>query len=216
MLEEGCLSGQKDRFRESTRVVLTELPPGVRIPYPPTYIIFYNNRMGSIDTLKNFIDAAETSRKYPSNTATSKRTALNLFEKELKNEEGESLEVFSNNLDKIAQEVFNKNSSSMSASSVETYKRRISSLIKDYEKYGTDPTKMSSWNRPTRKMKKKVVKEKNDNQEISVQPSEVSSIETSRFEVSLRPGVKSIVVVPADITKEEVEKIKKLIDSLVN
>jgi len=182
-------------------------------PIPSDDSNFYINKMGTIESLKQFIDAAEKSRKYPPNTATSKRTALNLFEKELSNEEQESIEIFSNNLEKIAQEVYRKNSSTMSVSSIDTYRRRIGSLLHDFEKYGTDSSKMSSWNPRSRNIKKKIVKEisnVNNTNNITV---DTPAFETHRLEVSIRPGIKSILIIPADLTKDEAQRISNIINS---
>src|SRR3989344_2230656 len=104
----------------------------------------------TIQSLIEFTFAAEKSRKYPSNTAGAMRSALRLFERDMTDEEKESIDTFKNHIDQISQSVFNKNKSKMSATSLETYKRRLDSLINDYEKYGTEPSKMASWDRTPR------------------------------------------------------------------
>lgn len=169
--------------------------------------------------LLDFIDTAERNRKYPVGTAAGRRSALRLFESELNDEEKESLDTFKKNLDQIYQNVFNKNKSNMSAGSLTTYKMRLLSLIKDYEKYGQDPTKLANWNRPVRKYNKA----SSDQEPKQSNPTAESKQEVllpekgsdfSRFELPLRPGIKAIIIVPSDISKSEVEKLRSYINFL--
>jgi len=169
--------------------------------------------------LLDFIDTAERNRKYPGGTAAGRRSALRLFEVELNDEEKESLDTFKKNLDQIYQNVFNKNKSNMSAGSLATYKMRLESLIKDYEKYGQDPTKLANWNRPVRKYKKAPLeKEVRDSIPATEPKPEVllpeKGSDFSRFELPLRPGIKAIIIVPSDISKSEVEKLRGYINFL--
>jgi len=167
-----------------------------------------------IKDLEDFINAAEKSRKYPRNTAAAKRSALRLFDAELNDDEVQSLDSFEKNFDQIYQELVNKNKADMSASSLVTYKRRVSGLIKDYKKYGLDPTKMASWNRPVRKVSRKTSNFKK-NEQVAQQGIELSkNVNMSRFELPLRTGVKAIILIPSDVTKEEVGKIRKYVDFL--
>jgi len=169
--------------------------------------------------LLDFIETAERNRKYPSGTAAGRRSALRLFETELNEEEKESLDTLKKNIEQIYQNVFNKNKSNMSAKSLVTYKLRLLSLIKDFEKYGQDPTKLSSWNRPVRKYKKKDA-EKENKQESSRSESKQEVLlpekgaDFSRFELPLRPGIKAIIIVPTDISKSEVDKLRSYINFL--
>lgn len=94
--------------------------------------------------LYDFIDRAVKSRKYPENTGMALKTSLKLFEAELNDEEKGSISEFSKNLNSIYQSVFAKNKN-FSASSLATYKSRVSKVLSDYEKYGIDPTKMANW-----------------------------------------------------------------------
>lgn len=169
--------------------------------------------------LLDFIDTAERNRKYPLGTAAGRRSALRLFEVELNDEEKESLDTFKKNLDQIYQNVFNKNKSNMSAGSLTTYKMRLLSLIKDYEKYGQDPTKLANWNRPVRKYNKA----SSEQEPKQLNPTAESKQEVllsekgsdfSRFELPLRPGIKAIIIVPSDISKSEVEKLRSYINFL--
>lgn len=168
-----------------------------------------------IKTLLEFVDTAEKNRKYPANTASARKSAARLFETELNDEERESLDTLKAHLDQIYQNVFNKNKSKMTADSLLTYKNRFNALISDYEKYGVNPVKMANWNRPVRRVSAKVKGESKEKQDRSIQEVErYKEIDMSRFELPLRTGVKAIILVPSDITKEEVGKIRKYIDFL--
>jgi hypothetical protein len=172
-----------------------------------------------LKSLESFIDAAEKSRKYPRNTAVAYKSVLNLFAQELNDEEKKSLEKVCDNIGQIYNNVFNKNKSKMTVATLETYRRRFNSLISDYRRYGMDSSGMAKWRRPLRSVSPK--RSMNGSEETKVSdPSYVedipvqSSHELSRFELSLRPGIKAVVVVPSDIKKSEVGQIKKLADFL--
>jgi len=108
--------------------------------------------MKKYQDLYEFIDRAEKSRKYTSERATVLKSALRLFEKELNDEELNSFEKFKDNVDEIYRNVVSKNKN-FSASSLATYKSRISTVINDFERYGVDPVKMVSWQQKVKKTK---------------------------------------------------------------
>jgi soluble cytochrome b562 len=100
--------------------------------------------MKKIQDLYDFVDRAIKSRKYPDNTGMALKSALKLFEAGLNEEEKNSVVEFKKNLDQIYQSVFSKNKN-FSATSLATYKSRVTKVLNDFEKYGTDPTKMANW-----------------------------------------------------------------------
>src|SRR3989338_7606501 len=112
--------------------------------------------MKKIQDLYEFIDRAVKSRKYPDNTGMALKTALKLFEAVLNEEERNSIDVFSKNIEQIYQNVFSKNKN-FSASSLATYKSRVTKVLSDYEKYGVDPTKMANWSPKVINRTKKMV-----------------------------------------------------------
>src|SRR5579872_4746287 len=101
--------------------------------------------MKTIKELYEFIEVATRNRKYPTSTAQGLRAAVKLFDSELNDDERASLDKVKANLDQIYQSVFAKNKN-FTAASLATYRSRLLKVINDYEKYGTDPTKMANWN----------------------------------------------------------------------
>jgi len=179
--------------------------------------------VNTIQILTEFIGAAKKSRIYPDNTAYAFKAALRLFEPELTDEERESFDTFKNHFEQIYRSVHSKNQAKFTASSLAVYRRRLLSLISDYEKYGVDPTKMASWDRPSRKITGR--KMGDDGRPVSEEQPSLDMMGTQiiekgptmdRFELSLRPNVKAIILVPSDLSGEEVKKIKGLIDYLAN
>ncbi|HSX10075.1 MAG TPA: hypothetical protein VLF93_08030 [Candidatus Saccharimonadales bacterium] len=171
-----------------------------------------------VNQLTDFIEIAKKNRKYPSGTAIGRSAALNLFAQELNEQERNSIETFKNNFDQIYQSVYNKNKSKMSIESLETYKGRINKLIKDYEEYGVDPSKLANWNRPARKVRQSASISKKNKKSGPVDEEKNQTnitnndLELSRYELPLRPGTKAIILIPSDITKSEVSKLKKYFD----
>ena len=146
---------------------------------------------------------------------------IRLYEPELTDEERESLDTFKEHLEQLSQSVFNKNKSKMSATSLETYRRRLHALLNDYDKYGTDPSKMASWNRVIRiRRSNKASKAGEQTPSSQDNPGEINerSLEQNskiiRFEISLRPDAKAIILTPSEMTAEDVKKIKGYIDYL--
>lgn len=121
------------------------------------------------NSLYEFIDIAEKNRKYLPNTATNYRTPLRLVESELTDEEKNSIDLVKTHLNEIFTLLYSKNSSNLSASSLEVYKRRVHGLINDYEKYGNDPAKMAAWDRNNQPKKSKDFKKDNSSKEIDSQ-----------------------------------------------
>jgi hypothetical protein len=101
--------------------------------------------MQKFNVLYDFVESAIRSRKYPPATASALKTALKLFEAELKPEEAASLDLFIQHFEQIYRDVCTKNSQRYSASSLSVYKSRVLKVIGDYTKYGIDPTKMAGW-----------------------------------------------------------------------
>lgn len=165
--------------------------------------------------LSNFVNIAVRNRKYAEATGHGLKAALNLFDKELKEEERESLDVFKSRFDAIYRSVFSGNTGKFTASSLEVYKRRVKKVLSDYEKYGIDPTKMANWNpktvvRPKQAaLSKKIAALAPETEESS---QSHFSAGNKRVELPLRADAKVVVLLPKDVTSADIEKIKTLLD----
>lgn len=178
--------------------------------------------MKPIKDLYEFIEVATRNRKYPTSTAQGLRAAVKLFDSELNDDERDSLDKVKTNLDQIYQSVFAKNKN-FTAASLATYRSRLLKVINDYEKYGTDPTKMANWNpkvvvRAPKKAKpvQEPVVNVPDSTQDSFGTAAISTPENMhRLELVLRPGVKFVVIVPQDLKSTEAATLNALLTSLV-
>lgn len=168
----------------------------------------------TVTTLLDFITAAERSRKYPPSTASNHRSPLRLIQSELTEEENNSLVIFKNHLDQVFDIIYSKNKSEMSASSIEVYKKRVRSLIADYEKYGTEPSKMASWDRQIITRKHNKVKQEispaaaGQTEDISHQFSEITTTNKHQFSFG------AFISTPSSLTKEQHKEIESYIEYL--
>lgn len=179
--------------------------------------------MKTIKDLYEFIEVATRNRKYPTSTAQGLRAAVKLFDSELNDDERASLDKVKANLDQIYQSVFAKNKN-FTAASLATYRSRLLKVINDYEKYGTDPTKMANWNPKVvvRAPKKtKAAPDSAPTQGESPQNGDAGAgtgtvpDNMHRLELALRPGIKFVVIVPRDLKNAEAVTLNALLTSLV-
>jgi len=164
--------------------------------------------MDKFIALYDFIDFARANRKYPANTANNLKSALKIFEKELNAEELKSINMVEESIGEIFRSlvIANKDKSIVSLNS---YKARLLKVVKDYKKYGVQPSKMQSWVAKTKK-------DKPDKKKITLSNPINTPVENfHKIELSQRKDVKSIIIVPRDISRKEAETIKDIIDSLV-
>lgn len=168
--------------------------------------------MTNFNELYDFIDRAERSRKYLPGTAGGLKTALKLFEAELNEDELGSIDTFRSNLDQIYRNVCSSNKN-FTSGSLAAYRSRVNKVLTDYDKYGTDPTKMNSWSVP------KIIprqKTKNKDQEFDRPENPIiGSANLNKIELILRPGVKATLLVPTDMTSDEYKRIQAILSSLV-
>lgn len=177
----------------------------------------------TVQDVFDFIDEATKNRKYSPDVATSIRVSLRLVQLELNEEEKKSLTVFKDHLAQVLTITYNKNKNRISASTFERYKRRINQVLKDYENYADNPTKMAAWNPASRIQKPKTSlaqKPVNHEDKVDVKPDldekhdYTEKGEMTKFELALRPNIRVFIQTPADITVEEVQKVKIYIESL--
>lgn len=176
----------------------------------------------TVNTLMNFIQTAERSRKYPSNTADAFRVAIRLFEKDLNDEERASIDVLSDHLDQIYSSVVNHNSTKFSLGSLETYKKRIQRVLREYSLYGKDATKMTNWKPKMRVFTKKKKQEEQSEESRRAETKEtpfapmttgdLSDSKLSKYEIQLRSDTKALIIIPFDLSTDEADKLKLYID----
>jgi len=182
--------------------------------------------MEKFTNLYNFIDFAQANRKYPANTANNLKSAVKIFEKELNAEELKSIAMVEESIAEIFRSlvIAHKDKSIVS---LNTYKARLLKVIKDYKKYGAEPSKMQYWlPRPrqsfggqgkTRKSTPLLIKnDKTDKEKIRLSNFITTPVDNlHKIEFALRDNAKSIIIVPRDITEKEVKIIKGILDSLI-
>ena len=173
--------------------------------------------MNKFKDLYEFVDFAKSNRKYPENTANGLKSALNIFEKELNIDELNSVDLVEDNIEEIFINVVSKNKNK-NIGSLNTYKARVLKTIKDYQKYGTNPSKIQGWDTKSyRAVVHKTIKKDTPDKEQD-KPQTVISDHTNtpvhKIELSLRGSVKSTLIVPKDITAKEIKMFKDILDSL--
>jgi len=174
--------------------------------------------MHKFSDLYDFIDFAKGNRKYPENTANGLKSSLKIFEKELNLDEIGSIDLVEENIEEIFINVVSKNKDK-SIGSLNTYKARVLKVIKDYQRYGVNPSKIQGW---VAKPYKKVIhvsttKDKEDNKLDKDQTalSDYTNTPVHKIELSLRENMKSIIIVPKDVSPKEIKIIKSILDSLL-
>ena len=165
--------------------------------------------------LYDFIDLARANKKYLDSTANNLKSALKIFEKELNAEELKSINMVEDSIGEIFRSLVIANKSK-SIVSLNTYKARLLKVIKDYKKYGAEPSKMQSWVAKTRKSTPLLIKkDKVDKKKIILSNSINAPVENShKIDLSLSYGSAQISI-PKNITAKEAKTIKGIIDSFV-
>jgi len=173
--------------------------------------------MNKFKDLYEFVDFAKGNRKYPENTANGLKSALNVFEKELNVDELNSIDLVEDNIEEIFINVVGKNKDK-NIGSLNTYKARVLKTIKDYQKYGVNPSKIQGWVAKTNKIINRVSgnKDKSDKETDKTQTDLSDHINTPvhKIELSLRENLKTSIIIPKDITAKEIKMIKGILDSL--
>ncbi len=182
--------------------------------------------MKKFNELYSFIDFAKGNRKYLENTANNLKSALKIFEKALTDDESDSISLFEDRIEEIFISVINNNKDK-SIVSLNTYKARVLKVLSDYKKYGADPAKINKWfvktrnSLPAGRQAHQFTgvfnnKDKSDKEKINLSNSINTSVyNMHKIELSLRPNVSSVIIIPRDISAKEAKMIKDIIDSLI-
>lgn len=164
--------------------------------------------------LYSFVDFARANKKYADSTANNLKSTLKIFEKELNAEELKSINMVENSIGEIFRSlvIANKNKSIVS---LNTYKARLLKVIKDYKRYGADPSKIQNWTTKTKKSTPPLIKkDKTDKNRIALSKPINTSVENfHKIDLSFSCGNVQISI-PKDINAKESKIIKDIIDSL--
>ena len=165
--------------------------------------------------LYDFIDLAKANRKYPENTANNLKSSLKIFEQNLNSDELKSIRMIEQSIEEIFRDVV-KSNKSKSIISLNTYKARLLKVISDYKKYGADPGKMKNWIAKTRKSTPLLIKEdKQDKENINLSNPIYNAVEnTHKIEFLLKNNQKATLLIPRNISSEDIKTIKNILDSL--
>lgn len=171
------------------------------------------------EALFQFIKTAERTHKYKPNTASALAGTLRLFvgvmtERELS---GEDFPI--DKLDELVERLRVKNQGKYSAGSLQTYKIRISRIVRDYMNYGLDAKSMASWN-PLPNQRRRVRPKSNAPQDLTrKQPAEDSAgtlqvggrrenaAVVHDIQLPLANNRNAVLYYPTDLTEDEAEKI---------
>ena len=164
--------------------------------------------------LYDFVDFAKANRKYPDSTANNLKSALKIFEKELNVEELKSINMVEDSIGEIFRSlvIAHKDKSIVS---LNTYKARLLKVMKDYKKYGAEPSKIQNWMVKIKKSTPLLVnKDKPDKNKIILSKSINTPVDNChKIDLSMDCGQIQISV-PKNITQKEIKIIKNILDSL--
>ncbi len=188
-----------------------------------------------ITNLREFILKAEKSRKYQPAKAEGMRVALAKYESVLTEEEKGSTEVFNERFEAITGEVFRRFSTIATASSLDTYRKRVKLLINDFHKYDNDPQAFTNWKPLMRSFErsknKKSTETNQNNSQVELIEEKLSPgstfltyekpmekfdaiIDKNRQSILLPRNRVAIIEHPLVIDEIDIEAIQKYIDYL--
>lgn len=170
--------------------------------------------MKQFKDLFEFVNLAEKNRKYATNTAHGRRAALKVFEKELNEQELDSVDSIQENMEEIFQNVLSKNKDSYSIGSLNTYKVRLLKVIEDYKKYGQNPSHIELWETRPRKIYTPVNNQDTFKDTSVHKPSEIAHTPVHKLEIALASGQICVISIPVNISPKETETIKSILDAL--
>jgi hypothetical protein len=172
--------------------------------------------------LYDFIDFAKANRKYADNSANNLKSSLKIFEKELNKEELKSISMVEDSIGEIFRSVVIANKDK-SIISLNTYKARLLKVIKDYKKYGAEPSKIQHWIVKTKKSlpagrqahQELIKNDKPDKNKINLSNSINTPVENlHKITLSFDCG-KVEIIIPKNINKRDAKITKDVIDSLI-
>ncbi len=182
------------------------------------------NQNSDIQNLTEFVQKATKLGKYNANTGTGILNAIRTAEKGLSSEEPKDVDYL---LDHLEELFFRQKDLGLSPQSQGVYFARIKRAVEDFKKFGTDARSIYSWSPKMRVKKannKRTISEKNEDEteNAEMQPKstgrsdevikEINGVKLNVVTWRLRPGVLIKIELPEDLTQQDVDKIKKLLD----
>jgi hypothetical protein len=180
-----------------------------------------------ISDLIEFVQKATKLAKYNSNTGGGILYAVKAAEKGFLPEEPKDIEYLVSHMEEL---FLRQKDLNLSPQSQDVYFGRIKKAIEDYKKYGQDARSIYSWSPKIRAKKNTTKKENNNSKEeeeegtiIDQQPQnrnrhedsltkEVGGVKLNILTWRIRPGVLIKIELPENLTKADVDKIKKHLD----
>ncbi|MEJ7822495.1 MAG: hypothetical protein WKF85_09255 [Chitinophagaceae bacterium] len=175
--------------------------------------------------LIEFIQKATKLGKYNSNTGGGILNAVKAAEKGLSNDEPKEMDYLLSHMEEL---FYRQKDINLSPQSLAVYFARIKKAVSDYKKYGSDAKAIYSWSPKPRTKKgtsttsSQKSEDNFDNEEKSAGQNSANNNESVIKEVGgiklnvvtwrLRPGLLVKIELPEDLTKPDVERMKKLLD----
>lgn len=179
-----------------------------------------SNELQPINQLEEFIKKAEKLGKYPSNTAIGMLSALKIVADGLTDDEPSDMDYIAEHLDEIFHRQINR--LNLSSASIRAYISRVRRIIGDFKTYGQDTKKFHTW-KPKKvqrlvRNKTTLSDQSEDINAISSGPvhsqsaSSQKNIGTRTLVWSLRPDLVIQIQLPIDLSRNDVARLKKLLD----
>jgi hypothetical protein len=169
--------------------------------------------MNKFSDLYDFVDLAQSNRKYTESVANNLKSSLKIFGKELTEEELGSVNLIKDRIEEIFNNVANNNKDK-SIGSLNTYKARLLRIINDYKKYGANPGKIQGWTVNKRQFTPLLNNKDKKDKSLSL-PTNTPVESVHKIELLLTNNFIATLLIPKNITAEDAKIIKAVIDSLV-
>lgn len=175
-----------------------------------------------ISRLNKFVNNAEKLGKYPASTAGGLRSVLKIVSEGLTDDEPTDLDYIVEHLDEIFHRQMDR--LNLSSASLGVYISRANRIVSDFKKFGTDAKSLHAWKpqltrRAISKRKTERASGMNDiaSHIVPVQHFPMTSPTQNRLGVrtlqwSLRPDLVIQIQLPVDLNKNDVDRLKKLLD----
>ncbi|MBI4823166.1 MAG: hypothetical protein HY805_02915 [Nitrospirae bacterium] len=172
-----------------------------------------SNKVQIIGQLEEFVKKSEKLGKYPSSTAMSMLSVLKIVAEGLTDDEPSDLDYITEHLEEIFHRQMNH--LQLSQASLGTYISRVRRIISDFKTYGQNIKAFHAW-KP--KLVQRVAK-RTQSEALSTVPSmplpqQISSTQKNMRTLvwSLRPDLVIQIQLPVDLNKNDVTRLKKLLD----